>query len=94
MGYRCFKRVYDKRLKQGANLLEKDYFQELLEIVRSIHASERRMWLKLTAIFSEVSTEYENSSEITKLFYANVQNKFHYAIVGQTVAEIIYNLAD
>lgn len=84
----------DDRLKQGSNLLDKDYFQELLERVRSIRASERRIWLKLTDIFAEVSTDYDKNSEITRLFYANVQNKFHYAIVGQTAAEIIYNSAD
>ncbi|MBG9977266.1 virulence RhuM family protein [Ruoffia tabacinasalis] len=84
----------DDRLKQGSNLLDKDYFQELLERVRSIRASERRIWLKLTDIFAEVSTDYDKNSDITRLFYANMQNKFHFAIVGQTAAEIIYNSAD
>lgn len=82
------------RLKQGSNLIGKDYFQELLERVRSIRSSERRIWQKITDIFAEVSTDYSSNSEITKLFYSNIQNKFHYAITGQTAAEIIYNSSD
>lgn len=84
----------DERLKQGSNLIDKDYFQELLERVRSIRSSERRIWQKITDIFAEVSTNYSSNSEITKLFYSNIQNKFHYAITGQTAAEIIYNSSD
>lgn len=84
----------DERLKQGSNLIGKDYFQELLERVRSIRSSERRIWQKITDIFAEVSTDYSSNSEITKLFYSNIQNKFHYAITGQTAAEIIYNSSD
>ncbi|MGX7099474.1 virulence RhuM family protein [Globicatella sanguinis] len=84
----------DVRLKQGSNLIGKDYFQELLERVRSIRSSERRIWQKITDIFAEVSTDYSSNSEITKLFYSNIQNKFHYAITGQTAAEIIYNSSD
>lgn len=84
----------DERLKQGNNLFGEDYFQELLERVRSIRASERRIWQKITDIFAEISIDYDKDSEITKLFYANVQNKFHYAITGQTAAEIIYSKAD
>lgn len=84
----------DDRLKQGTNLLEKDYFRELLERVRSIRASERRIWLQITDIFAEISIDYDPESQLTKQFYATVQNKFHYAITGQTAAEIIYSKAD
>lgn len=84
----------DDRLKQGENLLEKDYFRELLERVRSIRASERRIWLQITDIFAEISIDYDPQSNLTKQFYSNVQNKFHYAITGQTAAEIIYTKAD
>lgn len=84
----------DERLKQGSNLLDKDYFDELLERVRSIRASERRIWQKITDIFAEISIDYDKKSEVTKRFYANVQNKFHYAITRQIAAEIIYTTAD
>lgn len=84
----------DERLKQGETLLGKDYFDELLERVRSIRASERRIWQKVTDIFAEISIDYDKNSPITHRFYANVQNKFHYAITGQTAAEIIYHTAD
>ncbi|MEE0930585.1 MAG: virulence RhuM family protein [Acutalibacteraceae bacterium] len=84
----------DDRLKQGKTAFEKDYFRELLERVRSIRASERRIWQQITDIFAECSIDYEKDSEITKHFYATVQNKFHYAITGQTAAEIVYNGAD
>lgn len=84
----------DDRLKQGENLLEKDYFRELLERVRSIRASERRIWLQITDVFAEISIDYDPQSTLTKQFYADVQNKFHYAITGQTAAEIIYTKAD
>ncbi|MBS6148455.1 MAG: virulence RhuM family protein [Veillonella sp.] len=84
----------DNRLKQGENLLEKDYFRELLERVRSIRASERRIWLQITDIFAEISIDYDPQSTLTKQFYADVQNKFHYAITGQTAAEIIHSHAD
>lgn len=84
----------DKRLKQGNDLFGEDYFQELLERVRSIRASERRIWQKITDIFAEISIDYDKDSEITRMFYANVQNKFHYAITGQTAAEIIKTKAD
>lgn len=67
----------DNRLKQGENLLEKDYFRELLERVRSIRASERRIWLQITDIFAEISIDYDPQSTLTKQFYADVQNKFH-----------------
>jgi hypothetical protein len=86
--------IDDERLKQGSNLLGKDYFDELLERVRSIRASERRIWQKITDIFAEISTDYNKDSPITQQFYATVQNKFHYAITNQTAAEIIYNHAD
>ena len=84
----------DDRLKQGKEAFGKDYFRELLERVRSIRASERRIWQQITDIFAECSIDYDKNSPITRDFYAMVQNKFHYAITGQTAAEIIYNSAD
>ena len=84
----------DERLKQGETLLGKDYFEELLERVRSIRASERRIWQKVTDIFAEISSDYDKDSPVAHQFYANVQNKFHYAITGQTAAEIISSHAD
>ncbi|MBR1777292.1 MAG: virulence RhuM family protein [Alphaproteobacteria bacterium] len=83
----------DDRLKNG-RYFGKDYFQELLERVRSIRASERRIWQQITDIFAECSIDYDRNSDTTRDFYATVQNKFHYAICGQTAAEIIYNTAD
>ncbi len=85
--------IDDERLKKG-RYFDKDYFDELLERVRSIRASERRIYQKITDIFAECSIDYDANSEITKDFYAIVQNKFHYAISGQTAAEIIYHKAD
>ena len=84
----------DERLKQGEEAFGKDYFRELLERVRSIRASERRIWLQITDIFAECSIEYDKEADITKEFYAMVQNKFHYAITGKTAAEIIGTSAD
>ena len=84
----------DERLKQGKAAFGKDYFRELLERVRSIRASERRIWQQITDIFAECSIDYDKTSQITHEFYAMVQNKFHYAITGQTAAEIIYTNAD
>lgn len=84
----------DDRLKQGKTAFGKDYFRELLERVRSIRASERRIWQQVTDIFAECSVDYDKDAAITKEFYAMVQNKFHYAITGQTAAEIVYNRAD
>ena len=84
----------DERLKQGKNAFGKDYFRELLERVRSIRASERRIYQQITDIFAECSIDYDKDSQITQDFYATVQNKFHYAITGQTAAEIIYTKAD
>lgn len=84
----------DELLKQGKTAFGKDYFRELLERVRSIRASERRIWQQITDIFAECSIDYDRNSAVTKEFYAMVQNKFHYAITGQTAAEIIYNKAD
>lgn len=84
----------DERLKQGDKLLEKDYFRELLERVRSIRASERRIWLQITDIFAEISIDYDPKSPLTRNFYADVQNKFHNAITGKTASEIIYSKAD
>ena len=84
----------DERLKQGNTVFGKDYFRELLERVRSIRASERRIWQQITDIFAECSIDYDKDSQITHDFYAMVQNKFHYAITGQTAAEIIDSRAD
>lgn len=83
----------DDRLKNG-RYFGKDYFQELLERVRSIRASERRIYLQITDIFAECSLDYDKNSEIAKDFFATVQNKFHFAITGKTAAEIIYEKAD
>lgn len=84
----------DERLKQGKTAFGKDYFKELLERVRSIRASERRIWQQITDIFAECSIDYDKDSQTTHDFYAMVQNKFHYAITGQTAAEIIDAKAD
>lgn len=84
----------DERLKQGQNIFGKDYFTELLERVRSIRASERRIWQKITDIFAECAFDYDKNSELTKSFFTTIQNKFHYAITGQTAPEIIFSRAD
>jgi len=84
----------DNRLKQGKAVFGKDYFRELLERVQSIRASERRIYQQITDIFAECSTDYDPNSETTKTFYASVQNKFHFAITGNTAAELIYKKAD
>ncbi len=84
----------DERLKQGKEVFGKDYFKELLQRVRSIRASERRIWQQITDIFAECSIDYNKNSETTKEFYATVQNKFHYAITNKTAAEIINSSAD
>ena len=84
----------DDRLKQGTSAFGKDYFRELLERVRSIRASERRIWQQITDIFQECSFDYDKNSKITQEFFATVQNKFHYAITSQTAAEIVYYKAD
>ena len=84
----------DDRLKQGTAVFGKDYFRELLERVRSIRASERRIWQQITDIYAECSIDYDRHSITTKEFYAMVQNRFHYAITGQTAAEIVYSRAD
>ena len=84
----------DERLKQGTAVFGKDYFRELLERVRSIRASERRIWQQITDIYAECSTDYDKNSSTTKDFYAMIQNRFHYAITGQTAAEIIYTKSD
>ena len=83
----------DEFLKNGPKF-GKDYFKELLERIRSIRTSERRIWQQITDIFAECSIDYDKNSEITQKFYATVQNKFHFAITGSTAAEIIYNKAD
>lgn len=83
----------DDRLKNGTHF-GKDYFKELLERIRSIRASERRIYQQITDIFAECSIDYDKNADITHNFYALVQNKFHYAITGQTAAEMIHNQAD
>ena len=84
----------DERLKQGTTVFGKDYFRELLERVRSIRTSERRIWQQITDIYAECSTDYDKNSPTTRDFYAMIQNRFHFAITGQTAAEIIYSKAD
>lgn len=84
----------DERLKQGTAVFGKDYFRELLERVRSIRTSERRIWQQITDIYAECSTDYDRNSPTTRDFYAMIQNRFHYAITGQTAAEVIYSKAD
>lgn len=84
----------DERLKQGGEIFGKDYFRELLERVRSIRASERRIWLQITDIFAECSIDYDKNSDTARQFYATVQNKFHFAITGKTAAEIIHDSVD
>lgn len=84
----------DDRLKQGSSVFQTDYFRELLERVRSIRASERRIWQQITDIFAECSIDYDKNAELTHSFYAMVQNRFHFAITGQTAAEIVYHNAD
>ena len=84
----------DDRLKQGTAVFGKDYFRELLERVRSIRASERRIWQQITDIYAECAIDYDRQSPTTKEFYSMIQNRFHYAIKGQTAAEIIYHGAD
>lgn len=84
----------DDRLKQGQTVFGKDYFKELLLRVRSIRASERRIYQQVTDIFAECSIDYDKNAEVTQNFYAMVQNKFHFAITGKTAAEIIYTTVD
>ena len=84
----------DERLKQGNAVFGKDYFRELLERIRSIRTSERRIWQQITDIYAECSTDYDKNSPTTRDFYAMIQNRFHYAITGHTAAEIIYANAD
>ena len=84
----------DHRLKEGQKVLGKDYFKELLQRIRSIRASERRIYQQITDIFAECSIDYDKNVEITKNFYAFIQNKFHFAISGKTAAEIIYKTVD
>ena len=84
----------DERLKQGKAVFGKDYFRELLERVRSIRASERRIWQQITDIYAECSYDYDRNSPTTREFYQMIQNRFHYAITGQTAPEIIFTRAD
>ncbi|MBQ9603320.1 MAG: virulence RhuM family protein [Paludibacteraceae bacterium] len=84
----------DDRLKQGKTAFGQDYFRELLERVRSIRASERRIWQQITDIYAECSIDYDKNAQTTRDFYAMIQNKFHYAITGKTAAEIVFDAAD
>ena len=84
----------DERLKQGQTVFGKDYFKELLQRIRSIRASERRIYQQVTDLFAECSIDYDKNSDVTKNFYATVQNKFHFAITGKTAAEIIFKNAN
>ncbi|MEX0844642.1 MAG: virulence RhuM family protein [Balneolaceae bacterium] len=84
----------DERLKQGKTLFGKDYFDELLERIREIRASERRFYQKITDIYAQCSIDYDPNSEITQTFYKTVQNKLHWAITGHTAAELIAKRAD
>lgn len=84
----------DEGLKQGKTAFAKDYFRELLERVRSIRASERRIWQQITDIFTECSIDYTKDSDEAYHFYATIQNRFHYAITNHTAAEIVYQSAD
>ncbi len=84
----------DNRLKKGGNPFGEDYFRELLERIRSIRASERRIWQQITDIYAECSIDYDRDSDVTRDFYAMIQNKFHFAITGETAAEIVYRRAD
>ena len=84
----------DNRLKQGSKVFGQDYFRDLLERVRSIRASERRIYQQITDIFAECSVDYNPQSQITKVFFASIQNKFHYAITGHTAAELISDRSD
>ena len=83
----------DERLKQGSRVFGKDYFEELLERIREIRASERRFYQKITDIYA-LSADYDRNAPLTKEFFATVQNKLHWAITGKTAAEIIYDSAD
>ena len=84
----------DEKLKNAENVFGQDYFKELLERIRSIRASERRIWQQITDIFAECSIDYNKNSSTTKEFFATIQNKFHYAIIHKTAAEIIYTNVD
>jgi len=83
----------DERLKQGNRVFGKDYFEELLERIREIRASERRFYQKITDIYA-LSADYDKNAPVTKEFFAMVQNKLHWAITGKTAAEIVYDSAD
>ncbi len=83
-----------KRLKQGGQVFGKDYFEELLERIREIRASERRFYQKITDIYVQCSVDYDTNSELTHNFYKTVQNKLHWAITGNTAAEIIHKRVD
>jgi hypothetical protein len=83
----------DERIKQGKNF-GRDYFEELLERIREIRASERRFYQKITDIYAQCSIDYDPKADLTLTFYKTVQNKLHWAVTGQTAAEIVYKRAD
>lgn len=84
----------DERLKNPGNIFGKDYFEEQLARIRDIRSSERRFYQKITDIYSQCSADYNKDSDITRKFFETVQNKLHWAITGQTAAEIISSRAD
>lgn len=84
----------DERLKEPKNVFGKDYFDEQLERIRDVRSSERRLYQKITDIYAQCSADYDPNNEISKEFFSTVQNKLHWAIVGETAAEIIYNRVD
>ena len=87
------KHMDDERLKKGGSILTKEYFEQLLERIREIRLSERKFYQKITDIYA-TSIDYDSTAKETKRFFAAVQNKLHYAVHGQTAAEVIYNRAD
>ena len=84
----------DERLKDPKNVFGKDYFDEQLERIRDVRSSERRLYQKITDIYAQCSSDYDPTHETSKEFFATVQNKLHWAIVGETAAEIIFNRVD
>lgn len=84
----------DERLKDPRQIFGKDYFDEQLERIRDVRSSERRLYQKITDIYAQCSADYDPNAQISKEFFATVQNKLHWAIVGETAAEIIYNRVD
>ena len=84
----------DERLKNPRQIFGKDYFDEQLERIRDVRSSERRLYQKITDIYAQCSSDYDPNHQTSKEFFSTVQNKLHWAIVGETAAEIIYNRVD